>query len=339
MVHKWQEHLGLDSGRLGELVNGVPSRIMLIAREIESAVCGDDSDQNRISRDSIPLVTVALPVYNAGTYLRPAVLSIVYQTFKNWELLVIDDGSTDNAFQELDGINDVRIKLFRDGQNRGLAVRLNEAVNMAKGSYFARMDSDDISYPERFARQLAELGSDATLDLVATRAITIDENDNVTGLFPFSIRHEDICARPWQGFYLPHPTWMGRIEWFRKYRYTVPGPYYCEDQELLLRTYLTSRFGTVNEVLFGYRVKNLVDWGKLAGTRRAILGFQTRYFVNKKSWHLLFCAAIIYALKLSRDHLIKRVGRQPFCFKRDVVAVPEKLRWQKIRYELGAKDV
>ena len=297
-----------------------------------------DSNQDQVSLHSIPSVTVALPVYNAGKYLRPAVFSIINQTFKNWELLVIDDGSTDSAIQELAGLNDRRIKIFRDGQNRGLAVRLNEAINMAKGSYFARMDSDDISYPERLARQLEMLHCDSTLDVVATRAITIDENDNATGLFPCAISHEEICARPWRGFYLPHPTWMGRIEWFRKHRYTVPAPYFCEDQELLLRTYLTSRFGTVDEILFGYRIRSEVDWGKLAGTRRAIFGFQMMYFFSKHRWHLLLYAAIAYVIKLLRDLLLKGVGRQPTYFKRYTIGAAEKLRWQKIRCELAAKN-
>ena len=295
-----------------------------------------DSVQDQALLDSIPLVTVALPVYNAGKYLRPAIFSIINQTFKNWELLVIDDGSTDSAIQELAGINDVRIKIFRDGQNRGLAVRLNEAINMAKGSYFARMDSDDISYPERFARQLEKLRSDSTLDLVATRAITIDEDDNATGLFPFAMSHEEICARPWRGFYLPHPTWMGRIEWFQKHRYTVPAPYFCEDQELLLRTYLTSRFSTLNEILFGYRVKNGVDWDKLAGTRRAIFGFQMKYFFTKKLWHCLVLAAFIFVAKKMGD-LSKRVQHRTFYPKRDIVAEAVVHKWKKILEVLASE--
>src|SRR6266498_5557216 len=67
------------------------------------------------------------------------------------------------------------------------------------------------------------------------------------------ISHVEICARPWNGFYLPHPTWMGRIEWFRRHRYTIPDVVRAEDQDLLLRTYDSSRFACVDEILFGYR--------------------------------------------------------------------------------------
>lgn len=252
-----------------------------------------------------PLVTVALPVYNAGKHLRLAVLSIVRQTFTNWELLLIDDGSTDNAVQDITDINDVRIRISRDGENHGLAARLNEAIDMARGSYFARMDSDDVSYPERFARQVAALQNDPNLDLVATRAITIDENDQVTGLFPYARSHGEICSQPWRGFHFPHPTWMGRIEWFRNHRYTVPAPYLCEDQELLLRTYRYSKFATSHEILFAYRIRSKVDWHKLARTRRAVFVFQLRYFSSLKQWHFILLAAATFVAKMSSD-LAKR---------------------------------
>lgn len=218
---------------------------------------------DKSQENELPLITVAMPIYNAGKYLRFAVLSIVNQTFTNWELLIIDDGSTDNALQDIADIKDVRIKIFRDGMNRGLAARLNESADMARGQYFARMDGDDISYPERFARQITTLQNDPELDLVATRALTIDESNKATGLFPFAISHNEICARPWRGFHFPHPTWMGKTKWFRNYRYTVPSPFCCEDQELLLRSYHDSRLVTLDEILFAYRIRSKTDWKKI----------------------------------------------------------------------------
>src|SRR5450830_847145 len=100
--------------------------------------------QSQMQDNLLPLVTVAMPVYNAGKYLRLAVLSIVKQTFTDWEMLVIDDGSTDNAFDSIADIKDDRIRILRDGTNKGLAARLNEAIDLARGQYFARMDQDDV---------------------------------------------------------------------------------------------------------------------------------------------------------------------------------------------------
>lgn len=276
-----------------------------------------------------PLLTVAMPVYNAGKYLRLAVLSIVGQTFTDWELLVIDDGSTDNALQGIADIGDARIRILRDGANKGLAARLNEAADMAKGRYFARMDQDDVSYPERFARQIAALQNDPELDLVATRAIVIDENDHATGLFPYAISHEEICARPWRGFYLPHPTWMGRIEWFRKHRYTVPGPYFCEDQELLLRSYRESRLGTLDEILFAYRIRSKVNWQKLSRTRRTVFIAQLRRFAKLGLWHFALLATAAFVAKLGSD-LLARLGRGAFQPGRDIVDDTVILKWHEI---------
>lgn len=283
-----------------------------------------------------PLVTVAMPVYNAGKYLRLAVRSIVKQSFTSWELLIIDDGSTDDALQDIAGIDDVRIKIFRDDGNRGLAARLNEAADMARGQYFARMDQDDVSYPARFERQVEALQNDPKLDLVATRAITIDENDQATGLFPYAIVHEEICAQPWRGFYLPHPTWMGRTEWFRKHRYTEPGPYFCEDQELLLRSYRNSRFGTLDEILFAYRIRSKVNWQKLAKTRRTVFVAQWRYFASQRLWSFEFLAAAAFAAKTVSD-LWKRLSGATFQPGRGTVNNAAVLEWRKILGNLAAE--
>lgn len=248
-----------------------------------------------------PLVTVAMPVYNAGKYLRLAVLSIVNQTFKDWELLIIDDGSTDFALQTIADINDARIQILRDGKNEGLAARLNECIDLARGKYFARMDQDDVSYPERFMRQVKALQNDSTLDLVAVCAITIDEDNRATGIFPRAISHEEICERPWRSFYFPHPAWMGKIEWFKKYRYAKPGPYFCEDQELLLRTYRDSRFATVDEILFAYRLRGKINWQKLAKTRRAVLEVQMRQFSSLNQWHFALLSIAAYLIRITGD--------------------------------------
>ncbi len=276
-----------------------------------------------------PLVTVAMPVYNAGKYLRLAVLSIIQQTFSNWELLIIDDGSTDNALQGLADINDARIRIFRDGSNRGLAARLNEVVDMAQGRYLARMDADDVSYPERFARQIAALQNDPKLDLVATRAIMINEEDQATGLFPAAISHEEVCARPWLGFYFPHPTWMGRIEWFRAHPYAVPAPYCCEDQELLLRSYRESRFATLNEILFAYRLRSEVNWQKLARTRRTVFIAQVRHFAGLRRWIFVMMALTAFVAKTIRD-FSKRMGPgtvKPGC---DISSNVTMLEWYRV---------
>lgn len=253
------------------------------------------------------LVTVAMPVYNAGRYLRLAVLSIVQQSFTHWELLIIDDGSTDDSLASIADLDDSRIRVFCDGQNKGLAVRLNQACDLARGRYVARMDQDDVSYPLRLQRQVEALDTDAGVDLVATRAVTINEGNALTGLFPCALSHEQICARPWRGFVFPHPTWMGRLEWFKRHGYPVPAPYLCEDQELLLRTYRRSSFRTLDEVLFAYRIRDVTVWPKLGKTRRAVLAVQVRFFWKSGMWVFLTLACAAYVVKSGVD-CARRLG-------------------------------
>lgn len=277
-----------------------------------------------------------MPVYNAGKYLRLAVLSIVKQTITDWELLIIDDGSTDNALQDIANIDDVRIRILRGGANKGLAARLNEAIGLARGRYFARMDQDDVSYPERLARQIEALQKNPQLDLVATRAIVIDENDQATGLFPYALSHEEICARPWRGFYLPHPTWMGRIEWFRKYCYTVPGPYFCEDQELLLRSYRESRFGTLNEILFAYRIRSKVNWQKRAKTRWVFLKIQLRHFMEAYQWRIMSLTILTFVWRVGGDFL-KLIRWVLFPDQSKIVAASISMQWHLVLSRLAEK--
>jgi len=242
-----------------------------------------------------------MPVYNAGEYLRMAVLSIVNQTYTNWELLLIDDGSTDGAIQNISDINDSRIQVLHDGKNKGLAARLNECIDLARGKYFARMDQDDISYPERFAQQIEVLEKDSMLDLVSVRSVMINENNKLVGLFPSALTHDEIGNRPWQGFYFPHPTWMGKIEWFRKYRYYEPGPYLCEDQELLLRSYSKSTFATIDNILFAYRVRNKVELRKLAKNRWSVLNVQLHHFIKMKLWFFVLLSMVTFSARIIND--------------------------------------
>ena len=245
-----------------------------------------------------------MPIYNAGEYLVDAVNSIIVQTYTNWELLIIDDGSTDNAIDSIKQIKDKRIKILKDGLNIGLAARLNQAIDLAKGQYFARMDQDDVSMPERFKMQIDALEANSNLDLVATRALTINSKNQIIGHLPFVLSHQQICAKPWQGFYMPHPSWLGKVEWFRKYRYASPASYFCEDQELLLRTYKQSQFACLEQALLKYRLRDTINLIKSIKTRWAVLKCQLKTFkLNEMAFNGL--AIIVFILRVLKDVFIK----------------------------------
>jgi len=260
-----------------------------------------------------PLITVAMPVYNAGSYLRLAVMSIVAQSYQNWELLIIDDKSTDSSLESIADIQDPRIRILVSDCNQGLAARLNQAIDLAKGQFFARMDQDDISHPERFALQLQKLLSDPSLDLLGAQCITISNQNKIFGVLPPAESHDDICARPWLGFYLPHPTWMGRIAWFREHRYATPGPYSCEDQELLLRTYAVSHFHVLPQRLLAYRVRDRFNWRKAWQTRITLYKLHREYFNSKGQYLNVVLAGLAVAMRLGIDslHMLKQLVLGP----------------------------
>ncbi len=199
-----------------------------------------------------PLVTIALPVYNGAATLAMAIRSILQQSFQDWELIILDDASTDHGLEVMRSFADPRIRLVAGEENIGLSARLNMAVGMSKGTYFARMDQDDISFHERIEMQLEFLQLHPEIDLLGTNIAVFDDLYSLQGKLSICEKHEDICAKPWGGFYLPHPTWMGRVNWFKAHRYLSLSDG-AEDQNLLLRSYYDSRFACLNTVLLCYR--------------------------------------------------------------------------------------
>ena len=103
-----------------------------------------------------PLISILLPVYNAEKHIKKALNSITNQTYKNLEIICIDDGSSDNSLQIIENLakDDQRLKVYKNEQNLGLIRTLNKAIDLTKGEYIARMDADDVSLPERLEKQL-----------------------------------------------------------------------------------------------------------------------------------------------------------------------------------------
>ena len=119
----------------------------------------------------MPKVSVILPIYNGEKYLGEAIDSILNQTFNDFELVIINDGSTDNSGAILEGYRsrDARIRVYYQ-DNQGLAATLNRAISLARGGYLARQDQDDLSLPERFEKQLAFLQTHPRHGMVGTWA-------------------------------------------------------------------------------------------------------------------------------------------------------------------------
>jgi len=126
--------------------------------------------------DSPPYVSVVMPVYNGEKYLREAVESILAQTFRNFELIAVDDGSTDDSASILASYHqqDERIVILTHSKNQGIVSALNRGLKIARGKYIARMDADDVSLPERFERQIEFLEAHPKVGILGSEALFID---------------------------------------------------------------------------------------------------------------------------------------------------------------------
>lgn len=122
-----------------------------------------------------PKVTVLMPVYNAERYLREAIDSILNQTFRDYEFLIINDASTDNTAKILKSYKDSRIRIITNTINLGLTKSLNNGLKIAKGEYVARQDGDDDSLPTRFNEQVHFLNQNRNIGLVGSSWYLIDE--------------------------------------------------------------------------------------------------------------------------------------------------------------------
>lgn len=126
------------------------------------------------------LVSVLIPVFNVEQYVKDAVQSIQNQTYKNLEIIIVDDGSTDNTFQVLEGLaaQDSRIRLYKNKENLKIVKTLNLALSLANGYYIARMDGDDLSELDRIETKVRFLEENQDVDLVGCSLISIDDNGN-----------------------------------------------------------------------------------------------------------------------------------------------------------------
>jgi glycosyltransferase involved in cell wall biosynthesis len=124
----------------------------------------------------LPPVTIGIPFYNAEATLLDAVRSVFAQTHQDWELILLDDGSTDRSLELARSIRDPRVKVYSDGQNRRLAARLNEIARLACHDFIVRMDADDLMSVVRLERQMDILVSRPDVDLVTTGICSLSDD-------------------------------------------------------------------------------------------------------------------------------------------------------------------
>lgn len=201
------------------------------------------------------LLSVILPVFNAETYLKEAIRSVLGQTYSDFELILIDDGSTDKSSEIILDFDDPRIVYLRNETNLGLVFSLNRGLETAKGDYIARMDADDICHPERFQKQILTLNSNPSIGLCACKAALIDLNGQPAEKVFFPKINAPI---PWEILWhnpIVHPSVMfrknilsGEREWYRLEEYPA------EDYGLWCRLVAGTKMLILNDKLLYYRI-------------------------------------------------------------------------------------
>jgi glycosyltransferase involved in cell wall biosynthesis len=213
-----------------------------------------------------PAISVLLPVYNAERFVAEAVESILAQTFGDFELLALDDGSSDGSLLILRefAARDARM-VVRSRENRGLVASLNELISYARGPYLARMDADDVCMPDRFLKQSGFLNSFPDHVLVGGWIEFRSEAGQPIGVIKTPVAHEEIDRSHVKGYSsVWHPTAMIRkasVERLGGYR---PQFTSAEDLDLWLRLAEIGKIANLPEVVLGYR---LLD-GSISGSKR-----------------------------------------------------------------------
>jgi glycosyltransferase involved in cell wall biosynthesis len=200
-----------------------------------------------------PLVTVVMCVYNPGEHFRPSLLSILGQTYRKLDILIIDDGSTDGCFESVqDLLADSRIRVFHQ-ENATRPVALNRALDLVQGEFYAVHDADDISHPNRIERQVDALLSRPQLAAVFSGNELIM---NGRSLAPtFAPKSEYDCKREIDAFRMPahDPTGMFRMSLVGDFRYDAALPF-VEAFDYVLRVGEQHPMMVLGDCLYGYRI-------------------------------------------------------------------------------------
>lgn len=201
------------------------------------------------------LVSVLIPVYNVEEYVEKSIVSIINQTYKNIEIIIIDDCSTDRTYEICTklSIADPRVQVYRNDSNRKISFTLNRALKYAQGELIARMDGDDVSEPDRIEKKVNFLNCNKLVDIVGCSVVAINSKDELIGVtthysdFEFlkrTLKYVSPCSHIW----VARRHVYEQLEGYRN----ISG---AEDYDFLLRA-ITSGFKISNlQDYYGYKVR------------------------------------------------------------------------------------
>ncbi len=231
-----------------------------------------------------PEISVVMPVYNGEKFLKEAIESILNQTYKDFEFLIVYDESTDDTLsiiQEFQKQDERVVLVYGDGER--IIGALNKGIERAQGQYIARMDADDISLPTRFEKQMNHMGS-LGLDICGGHSLLIDSDGKINGI-GIMPRSHDLCGLSMMfRVPFPHPSVMVRKSFLIDYSLEYKGKY--EDFDLWTRMFSAgAKFGNVDDIVIRYRVLDeSLSTIHAAGARRYNRGVLKRFRVEHQRY-------------------------------------------------------
>lgn len=211
---------------------------------------------NENINSTTPIISVIMSVYNGELYLREAIDSILNQTFTQFELIIINDGSKDNSISIIKSYNDKRIVLIDNDGNKGLIYSLNKGIEVSKGKYIARMDADDISLPERLNEQYLFLEKNNQIGVCGCDYTQFTSNNKSKKYAAFHL-HDEILGNMFFNCSVIHPSLMIRTSLLKNEFVIYNSSFsHAEDYELWSRLIFKTHFSAVNKLLFEYRIHN-----------------------------------------------------------------------------------
>jgi glycosyltransferase involved in cell wall biosynthesis len=202
---------------------------------------------------SSPLVTVLMPVHNSEAFVVDAIESILGQTFRDFEFLIIDDGSTDRSVEIVEGYADSRIRLVCNDHQLELVRTLNRGLDLAQGKYVARMDADDISLPERLERQVDFMETNPDVGICGTWLVTMGDREG--GIWSYPEGAEEIRCRLLFHAPIGHPTVCMRREMLVRHGLRFDEGYpHAEDYEFWIRASGAFPLANLDSVLLRHRI-------------------------------------------------------------------------------------
>ena len=202
---------------------------------------------------SNPVVSVLMPAFNVEKYIAQAICSILQQSFLDFELIILNDGSTDGTSRIIDQFQDHRIQRIDLAENRGLVNARNQLVTAARGRYIAFLDADDIAMPHRLSTQVAFLDGD-TVDICGSAYYSLYEASGKMKASKQRYSDADIRALISVSSPLCNPAVMGKALVFKKFPYSL-GKDYAEDYSLWAELASAGyRFANLREKLITYRI-------------------------------------------------------------------------------------